>query len=129
MEIQIGKKVTKTDIVTADKLACNVGSGSVAVYATPMVIALIEGAAAELAQEIVPGGCTTVGTKISVEHLSATAEGAEVYATAQLVECDGRKFEFVVEAYDNAGMIAKGTHQRFSVKADKFISKATAKLK
>lgn len=128
MEIEIGKKITKTDIVTSDKLACNVGSGNVAVYATPMVVALIESAAAELAQEFVPEGCTTVGTNISIEHLSATAEGAEVYATAQLIESDGRKFEFAVEAYDNAGIIAKGTHQRFSVKTDKFISKAMAKL-
>lgn len=129
MEIEIGKKITKTDIVTSDKLACNVGSGSVAVYATPMAIALIEGAAAELAQEFMPEGFTTVGTNISIEHLSATAEGAEVYATVQLIESDGRKFEFTFEAYDNAGIIARGTHQRFSVKINKFLSKAIAKLK
>ncbi|MEE0858778.1 MAG: hotdog domain-containing protein [Acutalibacteraceae bacterium] len=128
MEIEIGKKLKKSDIVTADKLACNVGSGSVEVYATPMVVALMESVSAELAQGFVPEGCTTVGTSISIEHLSATAEGAEVYATAELIESDGRKFEFIVEAYDNAGLIAKGTHQRFSVKTEKFLAKAKSKL-
>lgn len=128
MEIEIGKKLKKSDTVTADKLACNVGSGSVEVYATPMVVALMESVSAELAQEFVPEGCTTVGTIISIEHLSASAEGAEVYATAELTESDGRKFEFIVEAYDNAGLIAKGTHQRFSVKTEKFLAKAKSKI-
>ena len=88
----------------------------------------MENSACKLAQGLVPEGCTTVGTKISIEHLSATAEGAEVYAVATLVESDGRRFEFTVEAYDNAGLIAKGTHQRFSVKTEKFMAKAKARL-
>lgn len=122
------KSVKVMSKVTRDKLACSVGSGSAEVYATPMVVALMENSAYTLAQELVPEGCTTVGTKISIEHLSATAEGAEVYAVATLVESDGRRFEFTVEAYDNAGLIAKGTHQRFSVKTEKFMAKAKARL-
>ncbi|MEE0059395.1 MAG: hotdog domain-containing protein [Acutalibacteraceae bacterium] len=122
------KKLKVTTTVTIDKLACSVGSGSAPVYATPMVVALMENAACTLAKELVPEDCTTVGTKISIEHLAATAEGAEVYAVATLTESDGRRFEFIVEAYDNAGLIAKGTHQRFSVKTEKFIAKATARL-
>lgn len=128
MEIQIGKKVKKAEIVTPEKLACNVGSGSVEVYATPMVVALMEKASAEIAQEYVPSGCTTVGTRISIDHISATVQGAEVYAIAELLESDGRRFDFYVEAYDNAGLIAKGTHQRFSVKTEKFVAKAKEKL-
>ena len=122
------KSVKVMGKVTRDKLACSVGSGSAEVYATPMVVALMENSACKLAQELVPEDCTTVGTKISIEHLSATAEGAEVYAVATLVESDGRRFEFTVEAYDNAGLIAKGTHQRFSVKTEKFMAKAKARL-
>lgn len=122
------KSVKVMGKVTRDKLACSVGSGSAEVYATPMVVALMENSACKLAQELVPEGCTTVGTKISIEHLSATAEGAEVYAVATLTESDGRRFEFTVEAYDNAGLIAKGTHQRFSVKTEKFMAKAKARL-
>ena len=125
MEIEIGKKITKTDIVTSDKLACNVGSGSVAVYATPMVVTLIEGAAAELAQnELDNDELTTVGTMISIEHTSPTPMGADVTATAILKKIDGRMFYFDVEAYDKKGLIAKGTHTRVSVKADKFQKKA-----
>lgn len=128
MKNEIQKSCKSFAVVTEDKLACSVGSGSAEVYATPMVIALMENASCKLAQELVPEGCTTVGTKISIEHLSATAQGAEVYAVATLIETDGRRFEFTVEAYDNAGLIAKGTHQRFSVKTDKFIAKAKARL-
>jgi len=128
LEIETGKKLKEIDVVTAEKLACNVGSGSVEVFATPMVVALMEKAAAKLAQEYIPQDCTTVGTKIAIDHLAATAEGATVYAIAELAEADGRKFEFIVEAYDNAGLIAKGTHQRFSVKAEKFLAKAKTRL-
>lgn len=128
MEKDVQKSVKVTTTVTRDKLACSVGSGSAEVYATPMVVALMENASCKLAQELVPEGCTTVGTKISIEHLSATAEGAEVYAVATLTETDGRRFEFTVEAYDNAGLIAKGTHQRFSVKTERFMAKAKARL-
>lgn len=128
LEENIKSSMKVTDIVTKDKLACSVGSGSAGVYATPMVVALMENAACKLAQELVPKGCTTVGTKISIEHLFATAERAEVYAVATLTETDGRRFEFTVEAYDNAGIIAKGTHQRFSVKTEKFMTKAKARL-
>lgn len=129
MEIEIGKKHTEKTRVTDDMLACSVGSGSVQVYATPMVVALMEKAASALAQQYVPEGCTTVGTNINIDHLAATASGAEVYATAELTESDGRRFEFAVEAYDNAGLIAKGTHQRFSVKIEKFLAKAEERLK
>ncbi len=122
------KKLRVTTTVTSDKLACSVGSGLAPVYATPMVVALMENAASTLAKELVPDDCTTVGTKISIEHLAATAEGASVYAVATLTESDGRRFEFIVEAFDNAGLIAKGTHQRFSVKTDKFLAKAQARL-
>lgn len=122
------KSVKVTGVVTKDKLANSVGSGSAEVYATPMVVALMENAACKLAQELVSDDCTTVGTKISIEHLAATAEGAQVYAVATLTESDGRRFEFIVEAYDNAGLIAKGTHQRFSVKTEKFMAKAKARL-
>ncbi len=128
MEIQIGKKFKQTAVVTTDKLACNVGSGTAKVYATPMVAALMENAAYKLAQQFIPEDCTTVGTKIAIEHIAATAESANVYAIAQLVESDGRRFEFIIEAYDNAGLIAKGTHQRFSVKSEKFLAKAKARL-
>ena len=127
MEIEIGRQNTVYDVVTKEKLACYIGSGSIEVYATPMVVALMEKASSEMAQEFVPEGCTTVGTAVSIEHISATPENAEVRATATLTESDGRKFVFQVEAYDGAGLIAQGTHTRVSVKTDKFLAKVFAK--
>lgn len=126
-EPKIGESIKVEATVTKELLASTVGSGTVDVYATPMVVALMENAAAALAKKYLNEGFTTVGTKISIEHLSATPLGAQVYATATLTESDTRKFEFTVEAYDHAGLIAKGTHQRFSVNAEKFLSRANEK--
>ena len=118
------EKITVSETVTRDKLAVSAGSGSVEVYATPMVIALMEKAASELAEKFIAEDYTTVGTAVSIEHIAATAEGIEVSAEAELISHNGRSFEFYVTAYDNAGIIAKGTHSRFAVNAEKFLSKA-----
>lgn len=109
-------------------LADAVGSGSLKVYATPMVVALMESAAAALAQEYMDDGCTTVGTMISIAHQSPTPLGARVQAKAELNEIDGRTFRFDVTAYDDAGVIARGTHERVSVKSGSFQKKADAKF-
>ena len=97
--------------------------------ATPAVAALMEGAAAELAQSVLNNDeLTTVGTAISIEHTSPTPLGAEVEAEARLVKTEGRLFFFELTARDNAGEIAKGTHTRVSVKAEKFQKKADGKF-
>lgn len=124
MAIQIGDKATKTATVEEKDLACNVGSGSIAVFATPMVAALMEGAAAELAQKALAEGLTTVGTQIVVNHNAPTVQGMTVTAEAELTETDGRVFQFIVRAYDDAGEIACGTHTRVSVKVERFLEKA-----
>ena len=106
------KTFTKECVVTPELLATAVGSGSVEVFATPMVAALLEGAAAELAQKELQDGWTTVGSQISIEHLCPTVAGVKVTATATLTEVDGRMYRFTLEAKDNAGVIARGTHER-----------------
>ena len=123
------KTFTKTCVVTPEMLATAVGSGSVEVLATPMVAALLEGAAAELAQKELPEGWTTVGGKIAIEHLCPTVTGVKVSATATLTEVDGRVYRFSLEATDNAGVIARGAHERVSVEASRFLSKAQARAK
>lgn len=121
--------VFKTEaVVTEDKLACNVGSGSLRVYATPMVVALIEQAASTMAQEIVDEGITTVGTRIAIDHVSPTPIGAKVWAEVKLTEVDGRRYAFEVSAYDEKGLIAKGEHERFAVKSESFQKKADSKI-
>lgn len=123
------KSLTKTIKVEEENLACAMGSGSLMVLATPAVVALMENAAAELAQiELDNEELTTVGTMISIEHTSPTPIGAEVTATATLTKTDGRMFYFDVIANDKKGEIAKGTHTRVSVKADKFQMKADEKF-
>ncbi|MCH5299769.1 MAG: thioesterase family protein [Ruminococcus sp.] len=128
MSLNIGDKLTKKSVVTEDMLACNVGSGSLRVLATPMVVALMENAACELAQRGLEDIFTTVGTEISIEHTSPTPIGAEVSATAVLEKIDGRMFYFSVYAEDKKGEIAKGTHTRVSVKSESFQKKAEEKF-
>lgn len=123
------KSLTKILKVEEKNLACAMGSGSLMVLATPAVVVLMENAAAELAQiELDNEELTTVGTMISIEHTSPTPIGAEVTATATLTKADGRMFYFDVVANDKKGEIAKGTHTRVSVKADKFQMKTDEKF-
>lgn len=121
--------LTKKLTVKKENLASVVGSGSLDVLATPAVVALMEGAAAELAQNVLDNDeLTTVGTAISIEHTSPTPLGAEVEAEARLVKTEGRLFFFELTARDSAGEIAEGTHTRVSVKAEKFQKKADGKF-
>ena len=112
------------------QLASSLGSGSLAVLATPAVVALMENAAAGLADDILADkALTTVGTQIAIEHLSPTPVGAEVTATARLVKREGRAFSFEVTASDKKGEIARGTHTRVSVDAARFQTKANEKFR
>lgn len=123
------KTLSKSIKVEEENLACAMGSGSLMVLATPAVVALMENAAAELAQnELDNDELTTVGTMISIEHTSPTPIGAEVTATAILKKIDGRMFYFDVIAEDKMGEIAHGTHTRVSVKSEKFQLKADGKF-
>ena len=125
--MEIGKTHSVTLTVDESKLACNVGSGSVQVYATPMMIALIENCAAACVQDELPEGDTTVGTLINVSHVAATPCGMNVTATATLTAIDGRMLTFHVKAEDECGLIGEGEHQRVIVHTDKFNAKAAAK--
>ena len=124
MAIQIGDTATRQMILTPDTLDCKVGSCSLTVFATPMVAALMEGAAADLAQAALAEGLTTVGTQITVNHNAPSVEGMTVTAEATLLETDGRTFQFSLRAWDDAGEIATGTHTRVSVKTERFLEKA-----
>lgn len=127
-KITLGSESIVYDKVSLLNTAVKMESGSLEVLATPAVIALMEKAACKVLEPYLDEGVTTVGTFISAEHLSASALGADISAKAVLTETDGRKYCFDVFAYDNAGLIAKGKHERFAVKADKFMQKAEAKL-
>ena len=127
--MEIGIKGEQKFVVTADKLASQVGSGLVAVYATPMMIAAIENTAAGSVAPYLEEGKTTVGTLVNVSHVAATPEGMEVRVETELVEIapNGKMLTFKVAAYDKAGLIGEGTHQRAIVAKERFEAKAQAK--
>jgi predicted thioesterase len=116
-----------TETVTEQNTAHALGSGGLAVYGTPAMIALMENAAAKAVTALLPPGWSTVGTELAVTHLSATPLGMQVTATAELTAVDGRALTFKAEAFDTAGIIGEGTHRRFIVEDERFMSKAAGK--
>ena len=120
-------KATVNDIVTESNTALSVGSGSLKVYATPAMLALIEKAACEALKGSLDEFETTVGTLLNVKHIAATPIGMKVSATAELIERDGRKLVFNVTASDECGVIGEGVHERFIVNSEKFINKTYSK--
>ena len=127
-DITIGLTGTSELTVSENELAKNVGSGSLEVFATPVMIMLMEKAACSCITEYLEGDETTVGTEMNVKHTSATPQNMKVCAEAELLEVNGRELIFSVKAYDEAGDIGSGIHKRFLVYGDKFIQKTYSKI-
>jgi len=123
--LQINMTHTNEKLITDADSAATLGSGSLAVFATPAMILLMELAAHNAVQDALPEGTTTVGTLVNVQHLAATPVGKKVSATATLVAIDGRKLTFEVEAVDENGVIGKGVHERAIIDIQRFMSKLT----
>ena len=121
--IQVGLKYTSTLVVTDDVTAVKIGSGDMAVLATPAMMALMENAAMLAVASELPEGCTTVGGQIASSHLKPTKVGDTVTATAEVVKVDGKKIEFKVSAYQGDVLIGEGSHLRFVVDRERFLSK------
>lgn len=98
------------------------------VYATPCMAALMEGADCEALAPVLPPEKTTVGTELSIQHISATPVGLEVRAEAAVTKVEGNVITFQVTAFDEAGKIGEGTHKRALVDAQRFLDKVYAKL-
>lgn len=128
MEITVGRKGTAETVVEREDTAAEVGSGSLLVYATPCMVALMEGAACEAIADALPEGQTTVGIELNIQHLSATPVGLEVRAEAEVTAVEGKIITFELHAYDEAGEIGKGTHKRCIVSSQKFLDKTYGKL-
>lgn len=129
MELNIGLKGRAETTVTPENTAQAVGSGLVPVFATPYMIALMEGAAVNAVQAALAADEGTVGTRLDVTHDAATPIGLKVWAEAELVAVEGRKLTFAVAAYDERERIGGGTHERFVIKPEKFLARAQAKVK
>ena len=127
--LQTGIKGHHEQVVTPAMSAARVGSGLVDVFATPMLVALIEQTCYESVLPHLDEGLGTVGTLVNVSHVSATPIGMRVWCDSELVEVDRRRLVFSVKANDEAGLIGEGTHERFIIDSDKFMEKLKSKTK
>jgi len=129
LTFKIGIKNEKMEFVIETNTAIHYGSGNLPVYATPAMVALMEGAAAASVENELPEGMSTVGISLTIQHLAATPLGMKVRATSELIEVHGKKLVFHVTAFDEKEKIGEGTHERFIVSADRFLQKTQAKSK
>ena len=118
-----GQTATATTVVTEKNTAKAVGSGNLDVFSTPMMIALMEQAACKCLN--LEPGQSSVGTQINVAHTAASPLGATITAAATITQVEGRKVSFTITAHDDKNQIGNGTHERFIIDAERFMSKLT----
>ena len=128
MEITVGMTGQVTSVVEREDTALEVGSGSLLVYATPCMVALMEGAACEAIASALSEEKTSVGTALNIAHISATPVGLEVRAEAVVTQVEGNTIQFQITAYDEAGKIGEGTHTRVVVSTQKFLDRTYSKV-
>ena len=123
MSISVGARGCAETTVTEQNTALAMGSGLLPVFATPAMAALLEAAAVNACQAGLEEGQGTVGTHLDISHDAATPVGMTVRAEAEVTAVDGRAVTFAVRAFDEAGQIGGGTHQRFVIDNERFLSK------
>lgn len=121
--LETGLKHTSEQTVSEALTAMQMGSGDLPVFATPAMLALMENAAMMAVANELPEGCTTVGGHIESSHLRPSKIGEKVSAVAEVTKIDGKKIVFRVAAYSGETLLGEGTHLRFVVEKEKFISK------
>lgn len=123
INIQAGLKGKQELTVSPEKTAATYGSGLVEVYATPAMIAFMEQTSHLTVAPYLPAEAMTVGTSVDIVHTKATPVGMKVICESELLEVNGRELVFSVIARDEQGEIGRGTHKRFVVDREKFMSK------
>ena len=121
--MKIGLSYESNTVVAESNTAEALGSGDMAVFATPAMVALMENAAMLAVAAELPEGSATVGTQMNTSHIKASPLGAVITASAELTAVDGRKLTFAVKAWDEKGVIGEGEHTRFVVDRARFLSK------
>ncbi|MEX1377834.1 MAG: thioesterase family protein [Eubacteriales bacterium] len=128
MNLGIGLTHSIQCIVEPDMTADNVGSGSLAVFSTPSLLALMEATAFELAEKGMDDGYTTVGSRVDLHHMSPTPVGIMVKAEAKLTKILDNRLTFKIVVYDKSGAIGEATHIRYIVDRKRFMRAADKKL-
>lgn len=123
-----GIKGKASETVKDDKTAMYVGSGTLMVYATPALSALMEKTAYTSVMSLLESGTCSVGSRTVLDHIAPTPLGSNVTCETELVEIDRRRLKFSFTVSDGAGEIARGTHERVIVDIEKFLGKAKARL-
>ena len=121
--MELGLSYESSAVVAENNTAVALGSGDMAVFATPAMVALMENAAMNAVAEHLDAGATTVGTMMKSSHIKASVVGATITAEAELVAVEGRRLSFVVKAWDEKGTIGEGEHERFIVDRERFLNK------
>ncbi len=121
LSAELEKTVTETDT------ASHWGSGGLPVFSTPALVGLMESAAVVALYGSLPPGHSTVGVRIDVRHLAATPVGMAVRAKAELIEVEGRRLVFKIQAWDEVELIGEASHDRFVVEETRFVEKVAAK--
>jgi predicted thioesterase len=125
--LRVGLRGSAAAFVTEERLATNVGSGNVPVFASPMLIALMEAAAVDCVDGHLPEDHQSLGVRLDVTHTAPTPIGFTVTATAILKAIDGRKLTFDLEASDGVERIGSGVHTRIVVDTARFMARIAAK--
>ena len=126
--LKVGLKNSAEKIVGENDSALAVGSGSLKVLATPIMLAVMEKSAADLIEKILPEEFTSVGISLDIKHTAPTPIGMKIFAQAEIIAVEGKKIIFEIVANDECGEIGRGTHERFIVDRKKFQSKADSKI-
>ena len=126
--VEIGIKGRQDEIVTEELTASHIGCGAVRVFATPMMISLMEETCQRSVVPYLEEGQETVGTKVDIAHVSSTPVGMKVWCESELIYIDRRRFVFKVAAYDEKGLIGEGRHERFIIDIARFKEKTESKL-
>jgi predicted thioesterase len=127
MTIEKGLKGSYERVAGETDSADRFGNKGFHVYGTPALVALIEYACGQTVAPHLPKGSGTVGTIVNIKHLAPTPLGMKIRAEAEVVEVDGRRFVFHVEAFDEKEKIAEGEHERYVVELDRFLKKVEGK--
>jgi fluoroacetyl-CoA thioesterase len=127
-ELKLGLAATVEIVVGTRDTAAHVGSGKIGVLATPILVTLMETAALQAVERLMPPGQQTVGTRLEISHTAATPVGMRVRAQAELVQVEGRKLTFKLHAEDEIETIGGGLHERLIISVERFDQRMQKKM-